>query len=174
MARVHDQREIVPYAFWARGELFKLLYYKVPILRLSVLGNLRRCITQTYKRWIQIRIIPATIVQNESWVGSISSTLSSKYIVLVAATVSRRWQRGGIYHLPFPLFWVLSLELKMGDQLSNQNMISAVMVVVVVDYYDRYTKEAIRQFCSLLVEIKQYWGTWYSIGQPVGSSGTRI
>ena len=62
----------------------------------------------------------------------------------------------------------------MGDQLSNQNMISAVMVVVVVDYYDRYTKEAIRQFCSLLVEIKQYWGTWYSIGQPVGSSGTRI
>ena len=61
----------------------------------------------------------------------------------------------------------------MGDQLSNQNMISAVMVVV-VDYYDRYTKEAIRQFRSLLVEIKQYWGTWYSIGQPVGSSGTRI
>ena len=53
-------------------------------------------------------------------------------------------------------------------------MISAVMVVVVVDYYDRYTKEAIRQFRSLLVEIKQYWGTWYSIGQPVGSSGTRI
>ena len=50
----------------------------------------------------------------------------------------------------------------MGDQLSNQNMISAVMVVVVVvDYYDRYTKEAIRQFRSLLVEIKQYWGTWY-------------
>ena len=48
----------------------------------------------------------------------------------------------------------------MGDQLSNQNMISAVMVVVVVvDYYDRYTKEAIRQFRSLLVEIKQYWGT---------------
>ena len=63
----------------------------------------------------------------------------------------------------------------MGDQLSNQNMISAVMVVVVVvDYYDRYTKEAIRQFRSLLVEIKQYWGTWYSMGQPVGSSGTRI
>ena len=63
----------------------------------------------------------------------------------------------------------------MGDQLSNQNMISAVMVVVVVvDYYDRYTKEAIRQFRSLLVEIKQYWGTWYSIGKPVGSSGTRI
>ena len=63
----------------------------------------------------------------------------------------------------------------MGDQLSNQNMISAVMVVVVVvDYYDRYTKEAIRQFRSLLVEIKQYWGTWYSIGQLVGSSGTRI
>ena len=62
----------------------------------------------------------------------------------------------------------------MGDQLSNQNMISAVMVVVVVDYYDRYTKEAIRQFRSLLVEIKQCWGTWYSVGQPVGSSGTRI
>ena len=45
----------------------------------------------------------------------------------------------------------------MGDQLSNQNMISAVMVVLVVDYYDRYTKEAIRQFRSLLVEIKQCW-----------------
>ena len=173
MARVHDQREIVPYAFWARGELFKLLYYKVPILRLSVLGNLRRCITQTYKRWIQIGIIPTTIVQNESWVRSISSTLFLEVYTSGSHSQSQV-TKGGIYHLPFPLFWVLSLELKMGDQLSNQNMISAVMVVVVVDYYDRYTKEAIRQFRSLLVEIKQYWGTWYSIGQPVGSSGTRI
>ena len=57
--------------------------------------------------------------------------------VVVAATVVAG-DKGG--HLPSAFssllsFVDVSLELKMGDQLSNQNMISAV---VVVDYYDRY------------------------------------
>ena len=114
------------------GRLFLMLFEhvgnslsfctKVPILRFNVLGNLRRCVTQSCKRGIQIGITRHN--SPECVLGRVN----------IQRTFPKWWQpqsqvtKGG--HLPSAfssLLSFVSLELKMGDQLSNQNMISAVV-----------------------------------------------